>query len=158
MSKFLALFFLLVAVTTASHAESFTASTETANQQTGATSVNLTHNVNNGILGNSYQSSDSEVAPYYLNTGYNSLIDPDKDSFFSDSSDFAEENLTSGYNEIATAQPGGGWNPGNGGSHGGGSHGGSSGAVPEPAEWALIILAALGIASVKLYQKYRLTN
>ncbi len=126
-------------------------------------SFNEAQNENKNLEEGSYQLSDYDIQPYYLRTGEYAVVDPIAEGFFGDPDNFADENLLSAFDDIsangtwtllafdnyatdATVIEGWTLSFETTGS-------GSTGAVPEPAEWALMILAALGLTAVKFYRK-----
>ena len=129
-----------------------------------STSFNQSENeyplLNNG----SYQTSKYEMGSYYINKGQYSVLDPVADGFFGDPGNFATENTLAAFDGIAAN---GNWqllafdNYATDATFYNGwsldittnSSSGGNTAVPEPAEWALIILACAGIIALKLHQR-----
>ena len=120
------------------------------------------NNQNKNIAEGSYQLSAYDIQPYYRKSGIFSVIDPVGAGFFGDPGMFAEDNALSAFDDLSAngtwrllafdnyatdATSFEGWTLNFETSSA------ESGAVPEPAEWALIILAGIGVSLMALYRK-----
>ena len=120
--------------------------------------------VNKNIAEGSYQLSAYDLQPFYNHKGYFSVLDPVAEGFFGDPGMFAGNTTLSAFDDLSAngtwqllafdnystdATSFGGWTL----SFETTPSSADSGAVPEPAEWALLILASLGVALMAFYRK-----
>ena len=137
---------------------------EASSQLPYSNSFNQSQNEYALLNSGSYQTSKYEMGSYYINEGQYSVLDPVADGFFGDPGNFAADNTLAAFDGIAAN---GNWQllafdnySTDATSYNGwtlnftttSSSGGNS-AVPEPAEWALIILACAGLTALKLHQR-----